>query len=58
MEESPSREEADKRLSQVAKALDQAAAKNLIHSNTASRTKSRLAKLKQFLQAEIGRFVR
>ncbi len=47
MEENPSREEADKRLSQVAKALDQAAAKNLIHSNTASRTKSRLAKLKK-----------
>ena len=35
----------DKRalLSQVTKQLDQSAAKNLIHKNTASRTKSRLA---------------
>ena len=44
---SPSREEADKALSGVSKALDQAAAKNLIHSNAASRTKSRLAALKK-----------
>lgn len=29
----------------VAKALDQAAAKNLIHANKAARTKSRLSKL-------------
>ena len=43
----PTREEADKEFSGVAKALDQAAAKNLIHSNAAARTKSRLAALKR-----------
>ena len=43
----PSQEDADKAFSGVAKALDQAAAKNLIHKNAASRTKSRLASLKK-----------
>jgi small subunit ribosomal protein S20 len=47
MEQSPSREDADKALSSVAKTIDQAAAKRLIHRNTASRTKSRLAALKK-----------
>lgn len=47
METSPSREEADKQFSLVTKALDQSAAKNLIHSKAASRTKSRLAALKK-----------
>lgn len=40
-------ESADKEFSLVVKALDQAAAKKLIHKNTASRTKSRLAALKK-----------
>jgi len=44
---SPSREEADKSMSGVAKAIDQVAAKNLIHANTAARTKSRLSALKK-----------
>ncbi|MCA9035746.1 MAG: 30S ribosomal protein S20 [Planctomycetaceae bacterium] len=44
---SPSQEDADKQFSLVVKALDQAAAKDLIHKNTASRTKSRLAALKK-----------
>lgn len=43
----PTQENADKEFGQVVKALDQAAAKNLIHKNTASRTKSRLAALKK-----------
>lgn len=47
MGESPSREDADKALSRVTKVIDQAAAKRLIHRNTASRTKSRLAALKK-----------
>jgi len=47
MEQSPSREDADKALSVVTKTIDQAAAKHLIHQNTASRTKSRLAALKK-----------
>lgn len=40
-------EEADSQFSLVVKALDQAAAKRLIHRNTASRVKSRLAALKK-----------
>lgn len=44
---SPTQQDADKEFSQVVKALDQAASKNLIHKNTASRTKSRLAALKK-----------
>ena len=47
MGQSPSREDADKAFSQVSKAIDQAASKHLIHRNTASRTKSRLAALKK-----------
>lgn len=47
LENSPSREEADKGMSVVAKALDQAAAKRLIHPNVASRTKSRLSAAKK-----------
>ncbi len=47
MEGNPTREEADKELSIVSKALDQAAAKRLIHPNVASRTKSRLAASKK-----------
>ena len=43
----PTREDADKQFSLVSKALDQAASKNLIHSNAAARTKSRLAALKK-----------
>ncbi len=43
----PTQEEADKQFSLVVKALDQAASKNLIHKNTASRTKSRLAAMKK-----------
>ncbi len=43
----PTQEEADKAFSAMCKALDQAAAKHLIHKNAASRTKSRLAKLKK-----------
>ena len=43
----PTQEVADKDFSLVVKALDQAASKNLIHKNTASRTKSRLAALKK-----------
>lgn len=42
-----SQEEADTLFSQVVKALDQAAAKHLIHKNAASRVKSRLAALKK-----------
>ena len=42
-----SREEADKQFGLVVKALDQAAAKNLIHANAAARSKSRLAALKK-----------
>ena len=38
-------EQAASLLTAVAKKLDQAAAKNLIHANKAARTKSRLAKL-------------
>ena len=44
---SPSREDADKQFALVSKALDQAAAKNLIHANAAARTKSRLAALQK-----------
>ena len=40
-------EEADSQFALVVKCLDQSAAKNLIHSNVASRTKSRLAALKK-----------
>jgi small subunit ribosomal protein S20 len=47
MTQSPAREDADKAFSVVSKVLDQAAAKNLIHKNVASRTKSRLAALKK-----------
>lgn len=47
MTQSPSREDADKALSGVTKLLDQSAARNLIHKNVASRTKSRLAALKK-----------
>jgi len=43
----PTQETADGQFSLVTKALDQAAAKKLIHKNTASRTKSRLAALKK-----------
>lgn len=43
----PSREDADKQFALVSKALDQAAAKKLIHANAASRTKSRLAALQK-----------
>lgn len=39
------REAAESAFRTAAKTLDQAAAKNLIHRNTAARTKSRLAKL-------------
>ncbi|MCR9197992.1 MAG: 30S ribosomal protein S20 [Planctomycetaceae bacterium] len=47
MASGPSREEADKQFALVTKALDQSAAKNLIHANAAARTKSRLAALKK-----------
>ena len=47
MEQSPSRTDADTALTQVTKIIDKAAAKRLIHRNTASRTKSRLAALKK-----------
>ncbi|MEP3479894.1 MAG: 30S ribosomal protein S20 [Fuerstiella sp.] len=47
LESNPSREEADKEMSLVAKALDQAAAKRLIHPNVAARTKSRLVASKK-----------
>jgi small subunit ribosomal protein S20 len=40
-------EAADSDFRLVVKALDQAASRNLIHKNTASRTKSRLAALKK-----------
>ncbi|MGV2340568.1 MAG UNVERIFIED_CONTAM: 30S ribosomal protein S20 [Planctomycetaceae bacterium] len=43
----PTQETADSQFSLVTKALDQAAAKKLIHKNTASRVKSRLAALKK-----------
>jgi small subunit ribosomal protein S20 len=43
----PTQEAADKQFSLVTKALDQAAAKNLLHSNAAARTKSRLSALKK-----------
>ncbi|MCP4175808.1 MAG: 30S ribosomal protein S20 [Fuerstiella sp.] len=43
----PSREEADRHFGLLAKAIDQAAAKNLIHANAAARSKSRLAALKK-----------
>jgi len=45
--DNPSREDADQAFGKVVKALDQAAAKRLIHLNLASRTKSRLAALKK-----------
>ncbi|MCA9063340.1 MAG: 30S ribosomal protein S20 [Planctomycetaceae bacterium] len=45
--EEPVQEEADNQFKLVMKALDQAAAKKLIHKNTASRVKSRLAALKK-----------
>lgn len=47
MEEQPTQEAADKAFAGIAKSLDQAAAKHLIHKNAASRTKSRLAALKK-----------
>jgi small subunit ribosomal protein S20 len=43
----PTQEAADAQFSLVTKSLDQAAAKKLIHKNTASRVKSRLAALKK-----------
>ncbi|MEZ6126688.1 MAG: 30S ribosomal protein S20 [Planctomycetaceae bacterium] len=43
----PTRQDADSQFGLVAKALDQAASKHLIHANTASRIKSRLAALKK-----------
>ncbi|MBL8815149.1 MAG: 30S ribosomal protein S20 [Planctomyces sp.] len=43
----PTQEAADQEFSLVVKALDQAASKDLIHKNTASRVKSRLAALKK-----------
>ncbi|MCA9061356.1 MAG: 30S ribosomal protein S20 [Planctomycetaceae bacterium] len=43
----PTQEGADSQFRLVVKALDQAAAKRLIHKNTASRVKSRLAALKK-----------
>ncbi|MEY4188832.1 MAG: ribosomal protein [Planctomycetota bacterium] len=43
----PSQQDADTQFSLVVKALDQAAARKLIHKNTASRVKSRLAALKK-----------
>ncbi len=45
--EKPTQEDADKEFGLVVKALDQAASRQLIHKNTASRTKSRLAALKK-----------
>lgn len=47
MSSEPTQDEADKAFRQVAKVVDQAAAKHLIHSNKADRTKSRLAALKK-----------
>ena len=47
LEGKPAREEADKQFALVSKALDQAAAKNLLHVNASSRLKSRLAALKK-----------
>jgi small subunit ribosomal protein S20 len=47
MTEKPTQEAADAEFRLVVKALDQAAAKKLIHKNTAARTKSRLAALKR-----------
>ena len=52
----PSQEDADKAFSSIVKSLDKAASKNLIHSNTASRTKSRLAKLKKSINQDLGCF--
>ena len=51
--ESGSEEEAQKALRLAYKKIDQAAAKNLMHRNAASRTKSRLSKLvkKKFASA-------
>ncbi|MEZ6127107.1 MAG: 30S ribosomal protein S20 [Planctomycetaceae bacterium] len=43
----PSRADAEKQFDLVKKELDQAAAKNLIHTNSASRMKSRLSALKK-----------
>lgn len=43
----PSLADADKEFALVSKAVDQAAAKNLIHRNAAARTKSRLSALKK-----------
>lgn len=43
--EAQDREGAEQAFRTAAKKLDQAAAKNLIHRNTAARTKSRLSKL-------------
>ena len=45
--EKPTQADADTEFSLVVKALDQAAAKKLIHKNAAARTKSRLAALKR-----------
>ena len=47
LEGNPTREDADKGMSVVAKALDQAAAKRLIHPNVAAGTKSRLSAQKK-----------
>jgi small subunit ribosomal protein S20 len=47
LEGNPSREDAEKQFDRVKKALDQAAAKHLIHANVANRTKSRLSALKK-----------
>jgi len=46
-EDGTTQESADQQFNLVKKSIDQAAAKHLIHKNTASRTKSRLAALKK-----------
>lgn len=43
----PTQADADQQFSLLVKAIDQAASKQLLHKNTASRTKSRLAALKK-----------
>jgi small subunit ribosomal protein S20 len=47
LESGATQEAADQEFRLVTKTIDQAAAKNLIHKNTAARTKSRLAALKK-----------
>ena len=46
-DEGATQEAADQEFNLVKKTIDQAAAKRLIHKNTASRAKSRLAALKK-----------